>query len=160
MNGKRKAKISWLNTLDNEGVISGPYIEDGRWIVMVPRKTADAAALLKEKLADGGKTAGVAELIARSISRNLKILVNGEITEVYVENGDFAEFLTDFFQANPFGCHQTMTCNCEYSKKCFLPIALFRLYMRIAKNGGEIYTEISSVKPASGYGKRCALSRG
>ena len=35
----------------NESVISGPYIEDGRWIVEVPRKTTDAVALLKEKLA-------------------------------------------------------------------------------------------------------------
>ena len=77
-------------------VISGPYIEDGRWIVEVPRKTTDAAALLKEKLADGGKNAGVAELIAKSIRKNLKVLVNGEIIEIYIENGDFAEFLTDF----------------------------------------------------------------
>ena len=43
---------------DNEQVISGPYIEDGRWMVELPRKTSDAATLLKEKLADGGKNAG------------------------------------------------------------------------------------------------------
>ena len=55
---------------DNKTVISGPYIEDGRWIVMVPRKTTDAAVLLKDKLADGGKNAGVAELIAKSIQKN------------------------------------------------------------------------------------------
>ena len=87
---------------DNEKVISGPHIEDGRWIVMVPRKTTDAAALLKEKLADGGKTAGVAELIAQSIRKNLKILVNAEIGAVYEENVDFAEFLTDFLSGKPF----------------------------------------------------------
>ena len=87
---------------DNKQVVSGPYIEDGRWIVEVPRKTTDAAALLKEKLADGGKTAGVAELIAQSIRKNLKILVNGEIAEFYVENGDFAEFLTNFLSGKPF----------------------------------------------------------
>ena len=86
----------------NEQVISGPYIEDGRWIVEVPRKTTDAVALLKEKLADGGKNAGVAELIAKSIRKNHKILVNGEIAELYVENGDFAEFLTDFLSGKPF----------------------------------------------------------
>ena len=83
-------------------VISGPYIEDGRWIVMVPRKTTDAVALLKEKLADGGKTAGVAELIAQSIRKNHKILVNAEIGAVYEENVDFAEFLTDFLSGKPF----------------------------------------------------------
>ena len=86
----------------NESVISGPYIEDGRWIVEVPRKTTDAAALLKEKLADGGKTAGVAELIAQSIRKNHKILVNAEIGAVYEENVDFAEFLTDFLSGKPF----------------------------------------------------------
>ena len=102
MNEKRKAKISYLNTLVTRSVISGPYIEDGRWIVEVPRKTTDAVALLKEKLADGGKTAGVAELIAKSIRKNHKILVNDEITELYVENGDFAEFLTDFLSGKPF----------------------------------------------------------
>jgi tRNA nucleotidyltransferase (CCA-adding enzyme) len=87
---------------DNKQVISGPYIEDGRWIVIVPRKTSDVIALLKEKLADGGKTAGVAELIAKSIRKNLKLLVNSEISEVYVENGDFAECLTDFLSGTPF----------------------------------------------------------
>jgi tRNA nucleotidyltransferase (CCA-adding enzyme) len=87
---------------DNKQVVSGPYIEDGRWIIEVPRKTTDAVALLKEKLADGGKTAGVAELIAQSIRKNHKILVNDEITELYVENDDFAEFLTDFLSGKPF----------------------------------------------------------
>ena len=86
----------------NPQVISGPYIEDGRWIVEVPRKTTDAVALLKERLADGGKNAGVADLIAKSIRKNLKVLVNDEIAEIYEENGDFAEFLTDFLSGKPF----------------------------------------------------------
>ena len=67
----------------------------------MPRKTTDAVALLKEKLFDGGKTAGVAELIAQSIRKHTKILVNGEITELYVENDDFAAFLTDFLWGKP-----------------------------------------------------------
>ena len=87
---------------DNKSVISGPYIEDGRWIVEVPRKTTDAVVLLKEKLADGGKNAGVAELIAKSIRKNLTVLVKDEIAAVYKENHDFAEFLTDFLSGKPF----------------------------------------------------------
>ena len=86
----------------NPKVISGPYIKDGRWIVEVPRKTTDATALLKEKLADGGKNAGVADLIAKSIRKENKVLVNSEIAELYVENNDFAEFLTDFLLGKPF----------------------------------------------------------
>ena len=88
--------------VDNQSVISGPYIEDGRWIVELPRKTTDAVALLKEKLADGGKNAGVAELIAKSIRKNLTVLVKDEIAAVYKENHDFAEFLTDFLSGKPF----------------------------------------------------------
>ena len=87
---------------NNKTVISGPYIEDGRWIIEVPRKSTDVVVLLKEKLADGGKNAGVAELIAESISKKVKIVVNSEISEVYVENGDFAVFLTDFVFGKPF----------------------------------------------------------
>ena len=86
----------------NERVISGPYIEDGRWMVELPRKTTDAVVLLKERLADGGKNAGVADLIAKVIQKNLKVLVNSEVLEVYSGNGDFSEFLTDFLFGKPF----------------------------------------------------------
>jgi tRNA nucleotidyltransferase (CCA-adding enzyme) len=86
----------------NQGTISGPFIEDGRWNVILPRKTTDAAAFLKEKLADGGKNSGIADLIAKSISKNLKVLVNSEISLLYADNGDFAEFLTDFLLGKPF----------------------------------------------------------
>jgi tRNA nucleotidyltransferase (CCA-adding enzyme) len=86
----------------DERVISGPYIEDGRWIVELPRKKTDASLLLKENLAGGGKTAGVADLIAKSIQKNLTVLVNSEVIDVYEDNGDFALFLTDFLVGKPF----------------------------------------------------------
>jgi tRNA nucleotidyltransferase (CCA-adding enzyme) len=88
--------------VDNERVISGPYIDEGRWIVMLPRKTTDAVALLKEKLRDGGKSAGVADLIAESIQKDFKILVNDEVSNIYEGNADFAAFLTDFLSGKPF----------------------------------------------------------
>ena len=87
---------------DNAMVISGPYIEDGRWMVVLPRKNADAVALLKEKLADGGKNAGVADLIANALKKDLKVLVGGEVLETYGSDSDFAEFLTDFLSGKPF----------------------------------------------------------
>jgi tRNA nucleotidyltransferase (CCA-adding enzyme) len=86
----------------NERVISGPYIEDGRWIVFLPRKTTNAAALLKEKLADGGKNAGVADLITKAIQKNFKVLVSNEVLEFYEGKADFAEFLTEFLLSKPF----------------------------------------------------------
>jgi tRNA nucleotidyltransferase (CCA-adding enzyme) len=87
---------------DNVRVVSGPYVEDGRWTVQLPRKTTDAVTLLQEKLADGGKNAGVAELIAEAMRKNLKVLVNGGVLEVYRGNEEFAVFLTDFLCGKPF----------------------------------------------------------
>jgi tRNA nucleotidyltransferase (CCA-adding enzyme) len=86
---------------DNQ-VLSGPYVEDGRWVVEVPRKSPDAVALFREKLADGGKNAGVAELVAKAMQQEFKVLVGDEVLKVYVENSDFAVFLTAFLLCKPF----------------------------------------------------------
>jgi tRNA nucleotidyltransferase (CCA-adding enzyme) len=86
----------------NELVVSGPYIENGRWIVEVPRKNTDAALLLKEKLADGGKNSGVADLIAKALKENLRILIDMDVAEVYSKDDDFAVFLTEFLIGKPF----------------------------------------------------------
>jgi tRNA nucleotidyltransferase (CCA-adding enzyme) len=88
--------------LSNKRVLSGPYIDQGRWIVEIPRKTTDAVMLLKEKLGDGGKSSGVADSIAKTLQKNLKVLVNIEVLKIYSENEDFAEFLTDFLSGKPF----------------------------------------------------------
>ena len=86
----------------DERVISGPYIEDGRWMVELTRKNTDAAVLLKEKLADGGKNAGVADLIAKTMQKDFKVLVDDEVLQIYEGNDDFAAFLTDFLLGKPF----------------------------------------------------------
>jgi len=86
----------------NQKVISGPFVEDGRWVAMLPRKTTNVVDLLQEKLAGGGKNAGVADLIAGSIRKSLKVLVNGEISGVCAKNGDFAVFLTEYLVGKPF----------------------------------------------------------
>lgn len=87
---------------DNGMVVCGPFIEEGRWMVELPRKTTDATILLKEKLSDGGKNVGVADMIARAIQKNFKVLVNSKVVEVYEENMDFAKFLSDFLVGKPF----------------------------------------------------------
>jgi len=86
----------------NDGVVSGPYIEDGRWVVELRRKVTDAVEFLKEKLKDGGRNVGAAELISQAFREKLRILVNSEVIEVYQRNGEFAEFLTDFLSGKPF----------------------------------------------------------
>lgn len=86
----------------NSETISGPYIDDGRWIVEIKRKCTDAVTLLTESLKDsGGRSAGVAREIAKILNEGFRIFVNEEITEVYVQNGEFAKFLTDFLQGKP-----------------------------------------------------------
>jgi tRNA nucleotidyltransferase (CCA-adding enzyme) len=87
---------------EDKRVLSGPYVEDGRWVVELPRKGTDAAKLFREKLVDGGRNSGIAELVAKTIQAELKVLVGGEILKVYVENADFAVFLTQFINGKPF----------------------------------------------------------
>ena len=90
-----------LKHLKNSDVVSGPYIEDGRWVVELKRKHTDAVALLKEKLKDGGRKAGVAEKISHVLRKNFKILVNNEIDGIYAEKVEFADFLTEFLSGKP-----------------------------------------------------------
>ncbi len=86
----------------NKKVVSGPYIEKGRWMVDLPRKNTDAALLLKEKLTNGGKNTGVADLVAQALQKNFQVLVNSEVLEVYDGTGGFAETLTGFLVGKPF----------------------------------------------------------
>ncbi|MEM3576860.1 MAG: CCA tRNA nucleotidyltransferase [Candidatus Bathyarchaeia archaeon] len=85
----------------NVETISGPYIEDGRWVVEIRRMCTDAASLLKEKLKDGGRSAGVAEEISKKMREGFKVLVNDEIADIYMRNKEFAKFLTDFLLGKP-----------------------------------------------------------
>jgi tRNA nucleotidyltransferase (CCA-adding enzyme) len=86
----------------NSQVIAGPYVEDGKWVVEVPRKNSDAATLLKDKLADGGKNVGVSELIAKAFKEKFAVLVNNQIIPVYEMDGEFAVFLSGFLLGKPF----------------------------------------------------------
>jgi len=81
--------------------VSGPYVEDGRWAVEICRKHADVVDLLTEKLKDGGRQVGVAELISKTLANSMKILVNEEIEKIYSSNDDFARFLTEYIKGKP-----------------------------------------------------------
>jgi len=86
----------------NDDVVSGPYIGDGRWVVELRRKFTDVVELLREKLMEGGRNVGVAELISQAFRQKLRILANSEVVEVYQRNREFAEFLTTFLSGKPF----------------------------------------------------------
>jgi len=86
----------------NGDVVSGPYIEDGRWFVELRRRCTDVVELLKEKLKEGGRNTGVAELVSQALKEKISVLVNNEISKIYSGNSDFAVFLTDFLEGKPF----------------------------------------------------------
>ena len=86
----------------NSAVVTGPFIEGGRWMVELERKSTDAADFLRGKLASGGRDIGVAELIAKALRRDFLVLVGDEITEHFAYNREFAEFLTAFLGGKPF----------------------------------------------------------
>jgi tRNA nucleotidyltransferase (CCA-adding enzyme) len=90
-----------LKHQNGPGTVSGPYVEDGRWVVLLRRKFTDVCKLLSERLRDGGKNAGVAEQISQVLKKGFKVPVNEEIVEVYEKNKEFAEFLTEFLSGKP-----------------------------------------------------------
>jgi tRNA nucleotidyltransferase (CCA-adding enzyme) len=81
--------------------ISGPRIEGGRWVVETKRRYTDIVNLLDEKLKDGGRRVGVADLISQAVANTLDILVNEEITKLYSSNVEFAKFLTEYLEGKP-----------------------------------------------------------
>jgi tRNA nucleotidyltransferase (CCA-adding enzyme) len=87
--------------LGNSGTVSGPYIENGRWVVILQRRYTDVCDLLRERLKDGGRSAGIAEQISHVICKKFKIFVNDEIAEIYEKNSEFAKFLTEFLSGKP-----------------------------------------------------------
>jgi tRNA nucleotidyltransferase (CCA-adding enzyme) len=87
----------------NSQVITGPYVEAGRWIVEITRKNTDARKLLREKLVDNvGKTIGVSELISQAFKEGFAVFVNKEIVKIYTKEEDFGVFLTSFLSGKPF----------------------------------------------------------
>jgi len=81
--------------------VSGPYLEEDRLVVEIKRKHSDIIALLSEKLRDGGRQVGVAELISRVIEKNLKVMMNEQIMKLYSSDPQFAKFLTEYLEAKP-----------------------------------------------------------
>jgi tRNA nucleotidyltransferase (CCA-adding enzyme) len=87
--------------VDNADAVCGPFVEDGRWVVLVRRRFTDACALLEEKLRDGGRNAGVAEGVSETLKKGFSVLVNDEIAKVYRMNRESAVFLTEFLSGRP-----------------------------------------------------------
>lgn len=87
--------------VNSDLTVSGPRIEDERWVVDVKRGYRDVVKLLNEKLKDGGKRYGVAELVSKAIAKSGEVLVNDEILKTCTAQPDFAKFLTEYLQGKP-----------------------------------------------------------
>lgn len=88
-----------------ESTVSGPWVEDGRWMIETKRKCADAVLLLREKLRVGGRDVGVASKLAESVRTSLKLLANEEIVDLCSSNPGFAKFLTGYLIGRPRWLH-------------------------------------------------------
>jgi len=88
--------------VSNDRVVSGPYVEAGRWVVDIRRRFTDFVELLKENLSGGSRSIGVAELMSQAFRKKPEILADSEVLEVYRGNSGFAEFLTGFLSGKPF----------------------------------------------------------
>jgi tRNA nucleotidyltransferase (CCA-adding enzyme) len=106
--GKEKECEKFLaKHVESPEAVCGPYVEEGRWMILVHRKFTDACSLLKDRLKDGGRRAGVAEGISHVLKKNFRVLVNEEIAYIYERNSEFAVFLTEFLRGRPrwLGAH-------------------------------------------------------
>jgi tRNA nucleotidyltransferase (CCA-adding enzyme) len=81
--------------------ISGPRVEKGRWVVEIKRKYREVVNLLTERLRDGGRNIGVANLISQAISEGFEILINEEILDLYSSDRAFARHLTEYLHGRP-----------------------------------------------------------
>ena len=77
-------------------VIAGPRIEQGRWIIEVPRKYTHVEGFLreflkKEKRAETGS-------LKKALNKTCSILEEKNIAEMYKKNRAFAEFLTTYLK--------------------------------------------------------------
>ena len=84
-----------------ESTVSGPRVEEGRWVVDVKRKHTDVVNLLKEKLGDGGRRDGVAELVSKAVADSLEVMVNDEALKLYSASPEFAKFLKEYLEGKP-----------------------------------------------------------
>ena len=97
---KKESEKFLRKHLSSSLIVCGPRIEQSRWTVDVKRDYTDVIDLLKDKLSEGKKREGVANIIAEEVD-SLQIVVNDEISSFYCNNSDFAVFLTQFLDGKP-----------------------------------------------------------
>jgi len=99
---KKEECVRFLNKhLGSERTISGPFIENDRWIVEVRRAYTDIVSLIRDELKDGGRKIGIANTVSKALAKEFEVLVNEEIIGLYLSNREFAKFLTECLKGKP-----------------------------------------------------------
>jgi tRNA nucleotidyltransferase (CCA-adding enzyme) len=81
--------------------LSGPRIEQEKWIVEKKREYTNVVNLLKDKLIDKKEEVGISNLVSQALIKNLEILVNFEVKKIFLENTDFTLFITKCLRGKP-----------------------------------------------------------
>ena len=81
-----------------DSTVSGPRIEDGRWVVDIQRMNTDVVELLNKKLGNERKRNGVVEIVSKAFADSLEVVVNNEALKLYSAYPDFAKFLTEYLE--------------------------------------------------------------
>ena len=88
--------------LANPGLVSGPYVEGDRWVALVRRRWRRASDLIEAKLGDdGGRSVGVAPLLAEKIKEHFEVLEGTRILALCRELREFKRFLVEFLRGRP-----------------------------------------------------------
>ncbi len=92
-------------------VVTGPYIDNGRWVVDLRRRFTDFIRLLKIKLQKDGRKIGVAKRISEALLDGFEVMVNDEVLDFYQSNKDFAEYFTAFLHGKPLWLLNDQACH-------------------------------------------------
>ncbi len=71
------------------------YIEEGRWVALIKRDEIDLKTFLKSKFKSRLEMISLGKNLREMLREDFEILFEDEILDKYVENSDFAKFLTE-----------------------------------------------------------------
>ncbi len=77
-------------------LISGPRIEDGRWVIEIPRKYVNANKFLRDYLKKARKDAK--SDLKKGMNKKTEVMDEKKLVEFYKKNRGFAKFLTRYLR--------------------------------------------------------------
>ena len=98
---KAKESASFVAKHDGDRrTVSGPWVENQRWVVQKIRENIDAEDLLKSALKSHASSIGVAPLFSKALKRRVSVL-NQTTLEPMIANVEFSKFMRSFLDGRP-----------------------------------------------------------